>query len=669
MAADNSFLYLNHNIGITHQGEADNSFLYLNHNLTDDQPPGQIIEADPIIAVPGETVVLSGYNFKGANNGAQLDPVVRFYTSTNIAGFYEELVVVGSWSDTEVTVTIPYTTPAAGYFVIYHEGAEAGPIPYSNFFAVAVDKEVSDLECVDFDPQGIAWATGTSMSTYWIGMAALKGAAYFTSKRGAPWKFQGNEGGGVTALTVSDFSVSGDAVDDEIQSIETDGTGGTFTLTLDTEETVAIAYNATAATVRQALRDLPNVDNLVTVTGSGTSADPWIVTFVGTGLEDQDQLVADDTNLTGETLGTVVTTVSEGGDVAVPDDSFPKAFHAVTKHARIFVANVQYPESASESGTELVEHKSRLHWSSQLAPEKWYGTDYIDFDPDDGQEITGMVSYGESIMVFKNHSVQLLAGSSETSFARTVLDSKIGTVSPYSVQTIGGMLFFFDRDTGVWEFDGAAFNAVSDKIRTYLLDGQSYHEAYKACAFTYRSKYVLSVPWGGATYPNRTFVYDTKTKAWTEYDYGVRDAIEVNERIFGVAPDDAVGTYELNSSNTDAGVPIAAEFETAWVAPEGHSVKHRMRNVDVTFANKGGAVKTELFTDFDGSASVADQTVTVNDLAKDQVFTRISGVGKTRWRSSQLKFSNVAGSDFQLNRVTMLFSALRRKRGVESPNG
>ncbi len=55
-------------------------------------------------------------------------------------------------------------------------------------------------------------------------------------------------------------------------------TGGTFTLTVDSQTTTAIAYNAIAADVKSALETLSTVTT-VSVAGTGTTIDPWVVTF------------------------------------------------------------------------------------------------------------------------------------------------------------------------------------------------------------------------------------------------------------------------------------------------------------------------------------------------------------------------------------------------------
>lgn len=97
---------------------------------------------------------------------------------------------------------------------------------------------------------------------------------------------------------------------DEVQTVDTDGTGGDFTLTLGAQETAAIAYNATTATMDTRLQALSNV-TAVTVTGS--TGGPWVITFDDGG--EFDLLVADDTGLTGETVGTTVVETTPGVDL------------------------------------------------------------------------------------------------------------------------------------------------------------------------------------------------------------------------------------------------------------------------------------------------------------------------------------------------------------------
>ncbi len=138
---------------------------------------------------------------------------------------------------------------------------------------------------------------------------------YGTGTSADPWVVEFRDPGGqdVAQMTADDSGLTGGTttITTSIQGSD----GGTFTLTFDGQTTSALAYNATASQVEAALEALPNITN-VTVTGSGTSSDPWVVTFVDPGDQDVKQLTADDSNLSGTTT---ITTVTEGRGNTVVD--------------------------------------------------------------------------------------------------------------------------------------------------------------------------------------------------------------------------------------------------------------------------------------------------------------------------------------------------------------
>ncbi len=97
----------------------------------------------------------------------------------------------------------------------------------------------------------------------------------------------------------------------EIQSVYTGATGGTFTLTYSGQETAGIAFDANAATMVTRLEALSNVTD-VTVTGVGTSGNPWLVTFVDPGGSDIALMTIDPASLTGAV--TTIATDTPGVD-------------------------------------------------------------------------------------------------------------------------------------------------------------------------------------------------------------------------------------------------------------------------------------------------------------------------------------------------------------------
>lgn len=101
----------------------------------------------------------------------------------------------------------------------------------------------------------------------------------------------------------------------EVQSVTITGTptGGTFTLTWDSQTTAAIAYNATAATVQTALAALSNIGaGNIAVTGS--AGGPYSVTFQGTLFgTNVDQMTATASLTGGTSPGVTIATTTAGG--------------------------------------------------------------------------------------------------------------------------------------------------------------------------------------------------------------------------------------------------------------------------------------------------------------------------------------------------------------------
>ncbi|HEX9762947.1 MAG TPA: hypothetical protein VGA97_07610, partial [Acidimicrobiia bacterium] len=116
---------------------------------------------------------------------------------------------------------------------------------------------------------------------------------------------------------------------DEVQTLYNDAIAGTFTIFFDGQgPTGAIAWNAAAGTVETALESLSNVND-VTVTGSGTMGTPWEITFLDPGSRDVAEITTDDSALVGGTstvdttiqgnlsLESALESLSNIGDVSV----------------------------------------------------------------------------------------------------------------------------------------------------------------------------------------------------------------------------------------------------------------------------------------------------------------------------------------------------------------
>jgi hypothetical protein len=157
-------------------------------------------------------------------------------------------------------------------------------------------------------------------------------------------RVQVNSPGGVTAGT------------NEVQLVTlTAATGGTFTLSFGGQTTAAIAFDATAADVEEALEALSTIgDGNVSVTGS--AGGPYTVTFQNAlGNQNVAQMTASNASLTGAGHAIAVTTSTPGavGAVAVPVDALARRVPAGTT-LRFGAGKFAYVSTAAEAGATSV---------------------------------------------------------------------------------------------------------------------------------------------------------------------------------------------------------------------------------------------------------------------------------------------------------------------------
>lgn len=100
----------------------------------------------------------------------------------------------------------------------------------------------------------------------------------------------------------------------ELQSIVVDATGGTFTLTYSGQTTAAIAYNASAATVKAGLEALSNIDvGDVSCSGGVLATSPVVVEFKGQFAgANVAAMTSNSASLTGATHTATVSTTRQG---------------------------------------------------------------------------------------------------------------------------------------------------------------------------------------------------------------------------------------------------------------------------------------------------------------------------------------------------------------------
>jgi len=209
----------------------------------------------------------------------------------------------------------------------------------------------------------------------------------------------------------------------------------------------------------------------------------------------------------------------------------------------------------------------------------------VDFDPDDGDEITAIVPFLDQLTVFKRNKIFTLRGNQPSSFIRVLANPALGCVAPRSAQAWDkGIMFLSTR--GVFSFDGSRATRVSEKIDP-ALNSLPAEALATAAALVFQQRYYLFVNEDSANAWNETtYVFDFTTGTWTKYrGWNVRHAAIWNrvgaDEMFGIdhVASDKIVQYRATSITDDLGSDIAAHWTSKWFdfgVPERRKTGRRM---------------------------------------------------------------------------------------------
>lgn len=246
-------------------------------------------------------------------------------------------------------------------------------------------------------------------------------------------------------------------------------------------------------------------------------------------------------------------------DLAVPTafastGDVPKAKVAATYQGSVFVGNITEDSTA---------YPCRVRWSHPLFPEDWRSIDYIDIEPEDGDEITALVPLQDRLLVFKRRSIHSIYGAPPESLSVSQVSRELGAPAQEAVVGTDVGVMFWHEGSGAHLLAadilrGTKASWIGERIWPAIEDARiSSGRMDEATVGWVNRRLWVSVPYEGSTTRNRTFVYDPfcgKDGAWTFYDT-------------------AVGPFCTLPSVGDGDIPLALSAATAWV--------ERLENFDV----------------------------------------------------------------------------------------
>lgn len=252
---------------------------------------------------------------------------------------------------------------------------------------------------------------------------------------------------------------------------------------------------------------------------------------------------------------------------AVSDVNFPKGSFAVWFHNFLFVAGVT---SAA----------STLYWSDLEDSDDFTNgvTGNVLINPDDGDEITGLSTIGDQLIIFKRNRIWSLSGFGTTTFSVNDISeviTGIGTPSHRSIVNTGSDLYFISHLGGIPEIRSLKRTSygtlvkgsiISDDIQGTMQTLNESRLLQVSGVFDGKRVY-YSLPETGDTNNQLVLVYDLENEGWvnwtglnasvfTEFNFSNSSAI-----YFGESGDDSL-VYVLDTSTSDNNVAIEFDVRT-----------------------------------------------------------------------------------------------------------
>lgn len=316
----------------------------------------------------------------------------------------------------------------------------------------------------------------------------------------------------------------------------------------------------------------------------------------------------------GATLTNLATGFNDS--LTAPVGTFlPTAKYIAAFQGSVWVANTK------ESGTVFA---NRVRFSHPNQPGDWRSFDFFDVDTGlDGDAITGLVPFGDRLLIFKRRSVYAVSGTGPDDFQVYPITQEVGAIDQRAIVNTDVGVFFFSWPEGVFLYDGDTVRRQSERIQPIIDQGNVPASAQGLIRLGWSNRRLwVSVPWrenavdAAPTVNTRTYVLDpslSKQGSWTVYGFGV-GTMEVltmasNLQFIGASPgqgfllllEDPTVDVPYDTLTTGQRRAVTAYYRTRWIDLGQPAIKKRWKRPDfvVHSLNAQAELPVQLYTDYD----------------------------------------------------------------------
>lgn len=278
------------------------------------------------------------------------------------------------------------------------------------------------------------------------------------------------------------------------------------------------------------------------------------------------------------------------------------------------------------------------------------GGGFIYIQRDDGDEITGMKVFQDSLVVFKRRSIHKFTFSTSGLPQVEVVNQSVGAVSFRSIQAVENDVFFLS-ERGVFVLGNEPnylnvirTNELSARIRPKMnLVNQEY--AQNSAAIYHDNLYILSVPTGSSATNNKTYIYDRERLAWYEWNFGANCWLvyyDSDKEIHLLYGEEASGYTTEMTGSTDFGSGFTTTVKTKQVDLDRFELYKRFKNLVFHFRNISGSLSVKIWVD----GTTVTKTFSLNR-SNDYI-----GWGYDRW--ANFLWGSTAGSSATASEIDIV---------------
>jgi len=228
-------------------------------------------------------------------------------------------------------------------------------------------------------------------------------------------------------------------------------------------------------------------------------------------------------------------------------------------------------------------------WYSDLgAPYQVQLENFVEIRTDNGDVITNMITFQDTLVVFKNNSVHEINGDAPQNLSLKNMTHEYGCVNSTGAVTFENKLWFCDQK-GICEYNGPNTFIVSYAVEQKL----SLVDKSKCRAFHVKDRNEVWFCFG-----NECFVFDYDVNAWTIYD-----RLEIQNNLGAALIQAGATTPAINfistgssftsftrfddSLNTDRGLPITLLIQSRYHKRLGESTQEIWRRLFLDIDTNG----------------------------------------------------------------------------------